>query len=146
MADELKRGVPLNRACSGSGQALVEIVFSISIVAVILSGLVIAVVFAQKATRLAQERSEATQLAQQKIESLRSEENNNHDQFWADYYEGYDTTEENLGKNSKFDRQTEVTRIVGSELNRRAEIQVTVSWPDGDQTRDVTLNSYITEY
>lgn len=135
MADELNKG-----------QALVEIVFSISIVAVILGGLVIAVVYAQKATRLAQERSEATQLAQQKIESLRSEENNNHDQFWADYPNGYLNTEEDLGKNDKFTRVTEVTNIVGSEPNRRAEIQVTVSWPDGDQTRDVTLNSYITEY
>lgn len=146
MADELTKGFTLNRACSGSGQVLVEIVFSIGIVGVILSGLIVAVVYAQKATRLARERTEAGQLAQQKIESLRAEENNDHDLFWSKYYEGYDNTEENLGENEKFDRRTRVPGIVGSQPNRRAEIQVIVSWPDGDQTRDVTLNSYITEY
>jgi type II secretory pathway pseudopilin PulG len=126
------------------GQALVEIVFSVSIVAVVLSGLVIAVVYSQKATRLAHERSEATQLAQRKIEAMRSEENRDHDQFWSDYPSGYDNSEVDLGSNEKFTRRTQILDIDGASPNRRAEIRVTVSWQDGNQ--DVVLNSYITEY
>ena len=128
------------------GQALIEIVFSISVVAAILGGLVIAVVYAQRATRMAQNRAEATQLAQQRIEYLRSlkKEDSN---FIDDLADGnYSVTEQNLGVNNEFERETLVTNIHGSAPNRRAEIQVTVSWDDSGQTRDVSLNSYITEY
>lgn len=123
------------------GQALVEIVFSISIVAVILSGLIVAVVYSQKATRSARARSEATQLAQQRIEFLRSEEEAGN--FWTDPT-GYNETDTEVGE---FTRNTTVTVDPGtSSPNRRAEVEVTVVWSEGAEDRSVTLNSYITEY
>lgn len=127
-----------NQLISSSGQALVEIVFSVSIVAVVLSGLVIAVVFSQKATRSAHLRAEATQLAQQRIEFLRSERGRG--DFWEDPT-GYNETGVNIGN---FTRDTTVL-IIG-DSPRRAEVEITISWADGNQTRDITLNTYITEY
>lgn len=125
---------------SQSGQALVEIVFSISIFAIILSGLMVAVVYSQKATRSARTRSEATQLAQQRIEFLRSEKKAGN--FWADPT-GYNETTE-VGE---FTRNTTIT--VDSETsspNRRSEVEVEVSWTESGHDRSITLNSYITEY
>lgn len=128
---------------SQSGQMLVEIVFSVSIVATILTGLVVAVVYSQKATRSAHERAEAIHIAQEKIESLRGEKKANEDYFW-DNVTSYSGTESNV--RNHYERETVINLVETVAPHRRIKVTVTVSWQDGSSERSVDLTSYIAEY
>lgn len=117
----------------------------ITVVGLVLSGLVAAVIYFARVARVAKYRSWATNLAQEKLEEIRSASKEDPETFWANI-EGY-AGEELLSPPDYPGEFTRTTVINLQELSspKRAKITVTVSWRDGSETRSVTVSSYLTE-
>jgi type II secretory pathway pseudopilin PulG len=133
------------------GQSLLEIIFAISITGILLAGFVSAIVYFSRTGQVAESSSRATQLAQEKIEELRSQKISSQYEFWQNM-ETYATatpTPESL-MDGKYNRSLEVSYSVPDGTNRRAEVEVIVDWIEagvsGGSNKEVRVKSYFSEY
>jgi hypothetical protein len=109
------------------GQGIVEVVFSIGVVLLILSGVVILMVNTFGAKNKGFDRKKATQLAQMIIEETVAERDNNPETFWSNIENG--VKEERLTKEDGFAGYFyNVTYIKIDDDSGRVEVDV---WMDG---------------
>lgn len=114
------------------GFTLVEVLISISLLAIALLGLCGATVMAIKGNSLSQMSTKATVMAKDKMEGLK---NINYNQITG----GADTPEAN------YTRQWTVTPDVPSPNDTYKTVAVTVSWTWQSLARNVTLDTIITK-
>ncbi len=109
------------------GQGVVEVVFSIGVVLLILSGVVILMVNTFGAKNKGFDRKKATQLAQMIIEEKVAERDNSPETFWSNIENG--VKEERLTKEDGFAGYFyNVTYIKIDDDSGRVEVDV---WMDG---------------
>jgi hypothetical protein len=109
------------------GQGIVEVVFSIGVVLLILSGVVILMVNTFGAKNKGFDRKKATQLAQMIIEEKVAERDNSPETFWSNIENG--VKEERLTKEDGFAGYFyNVTYIKIDDDSGRVEVDV---WMDG---------------
>ncbi len=128
------------------GQSLIEVIFAVSIVGLILTGFVAAMLQFSKTGQVSESGSRAAQFAQEKIEELRSEKKTNPVQFWDNMaaWSAAAPASEAVG-GGKFDRSINVD-YDATNPNRRAKVEVSVDWREQDQQKNVTVSSYFSEY
>ncbi len=133
------------------GQSLLEIIFAISITGILLAGFVSAIVYFSRVGQIAESSSRATQLAQEKVEELRSQKISDQSEFWQNM-ESYATatpTPESL-MDGKYNRSLDVTYTTPDGTNRRAEVEIVVDWREagveGGAEKEVRVKSYFSEY
>jgi Tfp pilus assembly protein PilV len=129
------------------GQSLLEVIFAVAIVGMMLSGFVSAIVYFSKVGQVSESDSTATQLAQEKLEELRGMKKESADNFWQTManYATATPTPENL-HDGKFERSISVNYSQPDGTNSRARVDVTVSWMEQDQNKEITVKSYYSEY
>lgn len=127
---------------SQRGFTLIEALVALLIMAFCMLGLAGMQMAMSRNADLARQRSEATRLAQEKLEELRafnSIETGADKEAWDSLANGSD--EITTGSNVSFTRQV---TLGGSNADAQRTIQVAVSWVDrSGETKNVTLNSYI---
>jgi Tfp pilus assembly protein PilV len=129
------------------GQSLLEVVFAVSVVGVILAGFVPAVVYFSKTGQVAESGAKATQLAQQKIEDFRSMKKTSSTDFWqtmSNYATATPAPESLQG--GKFERSIDVDYNQPNGTNKRAKVEVSISWKEQDKDKNVVVKSYFSEY
>lgn len=129
------------------GQSLIEVVFAVSIIGLILAGFVSAIFYFSKASQVSKSGSKAGQLAQEKIEQLRAEKKSDPTLFWENMsnFASATPTPESLN-DGKYERSLSVDYSQPDGSNRRAEVEVTLSWKEQDQNKEVKVKSYFSEY
>lgn len=131
------------------GQSLLEVIFAVAIIGMMLSGFVSAIVYFSKVGQVAESDSTATQFAQEKLEELRGMKLQSENSFWESMsnYATATPAPESL-HDGKFERSISVDYLAPTpgERNQRARVDVTVSWMEQDQSKEITVKSYYSEY
>lgn len=126
------------------GQSLVEVIFAVSIIALILSGLVSGTIYFGRAARSAKYRSLAVGLAEEKLEELRAEKENNPTSFWQIVAAHPDPTLESLTSPASFTRTTTFSDYQEIDSTKKVKVDIKVDWRDGEKTRQTMVSSYFT--
>jgi len=143
MAEKLKFTIFISK----QGQSLLEVIFAVSIIGLIMSGFVSAFVYFSKAGQVSRGGATATQLAQEKMEDLRAEKKDTPVSFWEDM-ENFSTatpTPESLD-DGKFERSLNVDYSLVDGSQKRAEVEVEVSWVEQGQDKSVRVKSFYSQY
>jgi len=132
------------------GQSLFEVVITLVVIGIILSGLVKVIVVSIKNMDYSRNQNLALNLAQSKIEDLIQERDATQwSVFWNKYFEihGGQQIETNLGQNEIFSRDTVFTNISDPpDSNNLMKIQVTVTWEDSQGEHRSFIESHLTEW
>ena len=126
------------------GQSLVEVIFVVSIIALILSGLVSGTIYFGRSARSAKYRSLAVGLAEEKLEELRAEKENNPTSFWQIVAAHPDPTLESLTSPASFTRTTTFSDYQEIDSTKKVKVDIKVDWRDGEKTRQTMVSSYFT--
>ncbi len=127
-----------------AGQSILEVVFVISIMALLLSGLAAGTTFVLMASRFAREQTTASQIAKAQIEQLRGEKLN--DQWWQSlhsycYGRNHCQTSNVRQNNYNFQVKTCYSQCQLNDSQKSVTVQVTVSWGRRGQLRLTTVLS-----
>ena len=126
------------------GQSLVEVIFIVGIVALILSGLVSGTIYFGRSARSAKYRSLAVSLAEEKLEELRAEKENNPASFWQAVAVHSSPIIENLTDPASFTRTTTFSDYQEIGSTKKVKVDIRVDWQDGEKTRQTVVSSYFT--
>lgn len=135
------------------GQSLVEIVVSVGVVALLITGVVVATTISLKNSQSATLRSLAVQFAQEGLESTRLLRNAAWEEFQG--YAGLWCLDKNnawtpaVAGSCPANIDGTFTRgvtFVWNPLEERMEITISVSWDDGGVPRDTTIETYMTDW
>jgi type II secretory pathway pseudopilin PulG len=135
------------RMCNG--QTLVETVFTIAVAGLLLAGLVFGMIYFTKAARSARYRAWATNLGQEKLETLRALRDNSSETFWqiaSGAIASPDDFEENLTAPAEFLRETafsEFQNLAGG--TRSVKATITLTWRDGGAEKTLAVSTYFTD-
>lgn len=122
------------------GQTLIEVVAGVGLLMIVVTALIGLGVVAMKTSTSARNRTVAAKLANEGMELVRSERDQNAwDDFvtltWADQVVGVGSVD--------FTRKTTVTDT--AESNKK-KITVIVEWPESSGTKSVSVTSYLTDW
>jgi len=125
------------------GQSLIEIIFALVILSIILTGVVKIVVVSLKNAEFSRYQSVALNLAQTKMEQLRSDRDSS---SWTAFKEKYINSspliESGLGLEGIFQRKTSFL----AEGNDKVKIIIEVSWDDSRGTHISSISGYLTKW
>lgn len=144
---------------NNSGQSLLEIIVATGVVILLITGLVVGTSVSLRTSQYGQSRSHAIKYAQEGVELVRNlRDSNEWDTFITnDTDSGPAATTKCLSKDHKWSTaipcSTNIdnvyTRSVSFQWNEaanRMEVSVGVSWDESGQTKDVTLDTYFTQW
>lgn len=125
---------------SQKGQTLVEVVAGLGMLAIVVIALIGMGVVALKTSSSARNRTVAAKLANEGMELVRSERDQN---TWDDFVV-LTWSDQNITVGSvDFTRKTAVTATADSG---KKKIVVTVEWPESSGTKSVSVTSYLTDW
>jgi len=143
------------------GQSLVEVVIALTVLVIVLSGLAKTVTTSLKNSQYSRNKNFSLNLIQQKIESLRQERDSSPwETFWGNYLGGGPGntpkvySEENLdgtgvvnSAGGIFTRTTTFKNLSDNLLDQdKMEIQVIISWLDGQKTYSSSSTVRLTKW
>jgi len=102
-----------------SGQSLIEVVFVLGVVALLLSGLVVATIFNVKVARYSKNKAIATQIAREQIESVKARKQS------ADFWDEFTDTEGTVGN---FSYKTTYSDPQTSDSKKQVDLTVKIWW------------------
>lgn len=124
-----------------NGQSLIEVLVSMTVAILVITGLVGAVLVAVRNTQFAKNQSLATKYAQEGMENTRQLR----DTDWAVFWGKRGTIdEENPIPNTRFVKRITFEDISGGN-NDKMKVTVTVSWTDSSGIHKSELISYFTK-
>lgn len=126
------------------GQSLIEMVFVISVVGMVISGIVFGMIYFSRVARFAKYRSLATSLAKGKIETLKAEKEDNPNAFWETAQNPAPIVE-TLTFPATFTRTITFSEYIGSNSTQKVKVVVELTWKDGSKEDSVSLASYFSE-
>ena len=125
-----------------SGQSLVEVLVAMTVILMVIVGIIVATVYATRNSTFSKNQALATKLAQEKMEQVRSERDQDPDAF---FILSSSETEPIIGI---FTRQTTYSPATcpGDDCEKKTEVKVTVSWTDQTGVHQANLNSVFTKW
>lgn len=144
--------LPSTRPCSSPGQSLIEIIISVGIVVLLVTGLVSGATFAQRMSQLGTLRSRAIKYAQEGIELTRQLRDAGWDPFVNYAQSGGNWC---LAEDETWNQASSCTVNIGGIFTRsvlftwldpRMNVVVTVKWNDGSITRKSELRTFFTQW
>jgi len=118
---------------NNKGQSLVDVIFSVGILSLVLTGVVTLVVTTAKVKRMTFERQKATELSQLLIEDKILESKNNFFDFWEGNYGDDSKPVSSYGDFSGYEYSIETDNCDNQKCNLKFEIR----WSEGQQSLSV---------
>lgn len=125
-----------------AGQSLIEILVIMGVTSLVLTSLVSAVVVGVRNSRFAKNQSLATKIAQEAMEKVRRERDQQ--SSWSDFDEA--TCENPSGLDDPPPPFTRSIDCTLEEGNTRMKVFVMVSWPEGAKIYQSQLTTYLTQW
>ncbi|MBL7158914.1 type II secretion system protein [Candidatus Microgenomates bacterium] len=133
-----------NSSSLNKGQTLVEMVVTLAVAVMVISSLVVGVTVSIKNTRFAKNQSLATKYAQEAMEQVRLDRDQD---GWIAFWTKVSSIETPGIPNTIFSKQIEyIDESDPDGANNRAKIIVTVSWTEGGREHRSKLTTYLTKW
>lgn len=126
-----------------SGQSLVEVLVAMTVILMVIVGIIVATVYATRNSDFSKNQALATKLAQEKMEQVRSDRDQDPDAFFI--LSSSETEPPIIGI---FTRQTTYSPATcpGDDCGKKTEVKVTVSWTDQTGTHQANQSSIFTKW
>ena len=119
------------------GQSLIEVLASISVILLVIVGIVLATVFAIKGSAFSKNQALATKYAQEGMEKVRSDRDQDPETFFAK------SGEDPVEPIEIFSRKITYNQV---EAGKKTEVTVTVSWQDRSGKHEAKQTSTFTRW
>lgn len=123
-----------------TGQSLIEVLVAVGVILFALMGAITATTYSVKTSRVSSNQSEASRYASLVIEEIQKNKNSNPQVFFDSRDCGVFGP---YGNNGQY--KVETVCLFDSPNADQAEVNITVSWPEGSSQLSVKLNTIITK-